>query len=66
MTVSATHTVWAGFEQLYPALRHKEGRVYRDEEVLHLPNISKDHPHYPEWQIRKESCNRLKHYFEKK
>lgn len=66
MTATATYTESAGFEQLYPALRLKEGRVYRDEEVLHLPNIAKDHPHYPEWQIRKESCNRLKHYFEKR
>lgn len=66
MILTATHIISAGFEELYTDVRHKEGRVYSDEEVLHLPNTAKDHPHYQEWQIRKESCNRLKHYFEKK
>ncbi len=64
--MTATHTISAGFEQLYTDVRHKEGRVYSDEEVLHLPDISGDHPYYAEWQLRKESCNRLKPYFEKK
>lgn len=63
MTATATHTVLAGFEQLYTGVRHKEGRVYSDEELLHLPDISGDHPHYAEWQLRKESCERLKFYF---
>lgn len=66
MTTTAVHIKSTGFEQLYSDLRQKEGRVYSDEDVLHLPNISKDHPHYAEWQMRKEPCNRLKHYFEKK
>ena len=66
MTATATHTISAGFEQLYFSLRKKEGRVYSDEELLQLPNIVKYHPLYDEWQIRKESCNRLKHYFEKR
>ncbi len=64
MTSAATHMVTTGFEQLYTDVRHKEGRVYSDEEVLHLPDISGDHPHYAEWQLRKKSCDRLKSYFE--
>lgn len=66
MIATAAHTISSGFEQLYFAVRQKEKRIYPDEEVLLLPNITKDHLHYPEWQIRKESCNRLKHYFEKR
>jgi ubiquinone/menaquinone biosynthesis C-methylase UbiE len=66
VTATATHTVSTGFEQLYFFLRKNEGRVYSDEEVLHLPGIARDHTHYKEWQIRKESCNRLKHCFEKR
>ena len=66
MTAAAVHIKSEGFDQLYPALRKKEGRIYSDEELLHLPNIAKDHPHYAEWQMRKESCNRLKHYFKKR
>lgn len=64
MTLTATHIISTGFEQLYTDVRHKEGRVYSDEEVLHLPDISGDHPHYAEWQLRKESCDRLKSYCE--
>ena len=56
----------SGFEQLYIDVRHKEGRIYSDEEVLHLPDISGDHPHYAEWLLRKESCERLTLYFEKR
>jgi ubiquinone/menaquinone biosynthesis C-methylase UbiE len=66
MTATGTHTVAAGFEQHYFALRSKEGRIYTDEEVLHLPGIRKGHPHFAEWQLRKESWDRLKHYFEKR
>jgi len=66
MTTTATHIVSVGFEKLYADVRHKEGRVYSDEELLHLPDIAGDHPHYAEWQLRKESCERLKLYFEKR
>jgi ubiquinone/menaquinone biosynthesis C-methylase UbiE len=66
MTTTVVHIKSGGFEQLYLLLREKEGRVYSDEEVLQLPNIAKNHPHYDEWQIRKESCNKLKQYLEKR
>ncbi|HEX7846701.1 MAG TPA: class I SAM-dependent methyltransferase [Chitinophagaceae bacterium] len=54
------------FEQRYIDLRKTEGRIYNDAEVLQLPSISKDHPHYTEWRVRKESAARLKKYFEKR
>lgn len=54
------------FEKLYFTLREKEGRIYSDEELLHLPDIAKDHMYFEEWEIRKESCFRLLHYLENK
>jgi len=65
LTAAATHIKGRGFEPLYSELRQKEGRVYTDEEVLLLPAIAREHPHYREWQIRKESCKRLKQYAER-
>lgn len=47
------------FEQLYLRLREKEGRIYKDDEVLKLPDISLDHLHHKEWQVRKKSSKRL-------
>jgi ubiquinone/menaquinone biosynthesis C-methylase UbiE len=54
------------FEKNYIELRSKEQRIYSDEELLHLPLIAKNHPHYSEWQVRKRSCNRLLHHLQKK
>src|SRR5687767_5432876 len=54
------------FEKTYIGLRQKEGRMYSDEELLQLPVVPKEHPHYREWQIRRRSCNRLIHHLEKK
>lgn len=54
------------FIQLYSALREKEGRVYTDKELQHLPEISTEHPHYREWALRKKSCLPLLHYLKKK
>ena len=54
------------FEKLYITLREKEGRVYSDEEVKALPEIRETHPHYNEWQIRKQSSLRLISYLQKK
>jgi len=50
------------FSQQYFLLRNKEGRIYSDKEVAGLPEIDKDHQHYKEWQVRKESGNRLARY----
>ena len=51
-----TYCILRDFEKLYTRLRKKKEGFIRDEEVLHLPDIANDHPHYKEWQIRKESC----------
>lgn len=50
------------FETLYLPLREKEGRVYSDRELAQLPEISTEHIHYAEWQLRKKSCERLVKY----
>lgn len=54
------------FEAHYISLRKKEGRLYTDEELRHLPNAHKTHPLKKEWDARKESCQRLVAYFLKK
>lgn len=54
------------FEQLYISLRSHEKRVYTDEEVLWLPEVSKEHIHKKEWRIRKASCQRLSKYLNNK
>lgn len=62
----AQHTITGGFEKLYIQLREKEGRVYTDEEVTLLPDIAETHPHFNEWQMRKQSCQKLISYLQKK
>ena len=55
------------FPQQYFLLRKREGRVYSDKEVVSLPEINKEHTHYHEWQIRKQSSDRLvRHLVSKK
>jgi SAM-dependent methyltransferase len=49
----------ARFEQRYIALREKEQRLYTDGQVMRLPLINQDHPHYAEWQIRRHSSEKL-------
>lgn len=66
MTGTIAHNVEESFEQQYLSLREKEQRIYSDEEVFQLPDISRQHPHYNEWQCRKESAKRLRNYFEKR
>ena len=59
---SETRDIDKGFEESYIAVRGKERRMYSDEELLHLPDIAVEHPHYGEWKLRKESAERLKKY----
>jgi protein-L-isoaspartate O-methyltransferase len=66
MNSSGTYTSAGEFEQLYIALRKKEGRVYSDEELATLPHIHASHPHYKEWLIRKHSCKALLSYIKQK
>ena len=53
------------FEKLYLQLREKEKRIYTDEEVIALPEIAEGHPHYAEWQMRKQSAKRLVTYLQR-
>jgi SAM-dependent methyltransferase len=54
-----------GFEENYVNLRAKENRLLADDQVLHLPLVSRDHPHAKEWSIRKSSANKLSAYIAK-
>lgn len=50
------------FEKIYLKLREKENRLYDDETLKHLPDVSKGHQHYKEWQIRKNSAEKFLKY----
>lgn len=54
------------FSDAYIALREKEGRVFKDSELVHLPDVDYDHPHYKEWEMRKKSANRFIEYVKNK
>jgi SAM-dependent methyltransferase len=56
----------AVFEELYLRVRKKENRIYSDDEVLHLPDISPGHPNYKEWQLRKRTSHQLTRYLTSK
>ena len=53
------------FEELYIALRLKEGRIYSEAEIADLPLIAASHPYHKEWLIRKRSCNNLLRYIKR-
>lgn len=50
------------FEKKYIQIRALESRLYTDEELLRLPEVAHDHPHFEEWQWRKRSAGRLVRY----
>ncbi len=54
------------FGETYFSLRKKEYRVYTDEELRLLPDITGDHRYAAEWRIRKTSGNRLFEYLRSK
>ena len=54
------------FEESYLSCRRLEGRIHTDEVVRHLPKISRDHPHYREWQKREWSLRALQKYLSEK
>lgn len=61
------HTISADwFASHYIELRKNEGRVYTDREVNLLPDVDSFHIYYEEWQVRKQSCNRLLKYLGQK
>jgi ubiquinone/menaquinone biosynthesis C-methylase UbiE len=47
------------FEEKYISLRKKENRLYTDEQVRWLPELERSHPHYKEWEARKNSSDKL-------
>lgn len=47
---------------LYLRVREKEGRLYSDEVVAHLPVVPRSHPLWREWQARAVSFARLRAY----
>lgn len=51
-----------GFADMYIDMRYKEKRILSDCKVMFLPEIEEDHIHYKEWQIRKQSAQRLMDY----
>jgi SAM-dependent methyltransferase len=54
------------FEKSYLTLRDKENRIYSDDVVAHLPDVSFNHPLKKEWSIRKTSLEKLKKYLSNK
>ena len=52
------------FERLYVEVRKKEGRLYSNDELKNLPEISESHHLYNEWRLRKESYKRLIKYLQ--
>jgi ubiquinone/menaquinone biosynthesis C-methylase UbiE len=47
------------FEEMYVAVRDKEGRLYNDKQVAALPDIDAGHRYYKEWKLRKHSAEQL-------
>lgn len=66
MTALPKHIITSDFESLYFSLRKNEGRLYTDEEVGLLPDIHKNHQHYKEWLLRKQSSQKLIEYLRQK
>lgn len=46
-------------EEMYIAIREREGRTYNDKQVAQLPDINTPHLYYREWKMRKRSSQRL-------
>ena len=51
---------------LYLRVREKEGRLYSDDVVAHLPFVSDGHPLANEWRARSTSTSRLTRYLSAK
>ena len=54
-----TQTAPEAFDEMYIAVRDKEGRLYNDKQVTRLPDIDKGHKYYKEWKKRKQSSEQL-------
>jgi len=62
MTPAVTQATEEALEEMYIAIREKEGRIYTDREVAQLPAIETHHRFYKEWLIRQRSSQRLVAY----
>lgn len=60
-TAERMNTMSSAFD-LYLRVREKEGRLYPDDVVRHLPFVPENHPLRGEWQARAASCDRLVGY----
>lgn len=59
ITINHTPTAEDAFEAMYVAVRDKEGRLYTDKQVAHLPDVESGHQYYKEWKMRKHSSEQL-------
>jgi ubiquinone/menaquinone biosynthesis C-methylase UbiE len=64
MAPGAVQTADEALEEMYIAIREKEGRIYTDKQVAQLPHIDVGHRFYKEWKIRQRSSERLVTYLE--
>jgi ubiquinone/menaquinone biosynthesis C-methylase UbiE len=62
ITPAVTNATEEALEEMYIAIREKEGRIYTDRQVAQLPAIDKGHRFYKEWVIRQRSSQRLVTY----
>lgn len=60
-----TQTAGEAFEEMYVAVRDKEGRLYSDKQVARLPDIDAGHRYYKEWKIRERSSEQLINHLKK-
>ncbi len=54
------------FTDLYISLRKKEHRLYSEEQIKQLPDISNKHSCHTEWRLRKKSAGRFVTYLKSK
>ncbi|MEW7280223.1 methyltransferase domain-containing protein [Aquimarina sp. 2201CG1-2-11] len=54
------------FSSAYIEVRKKEQRIYEDNIVSKLPNVTKTHRYYHEWKLRQQSTKRIISYLERK
>ncbi len=54
------------FEEIYLEVREKEGRVYSDQEVQHLPHCTAQNTRFDEWQLRVATANNFNTYLQEK
>lgn len=66
--MSTLYTIYPanGLVQCSDRLNQKEGRIYTDAELMGLPEISKTHPLYKEWQCRKKTYKKLQELLQRR